>query len=61
MIVGGRDRFVLQRNRDAASQLLAPQALEVVRGASHLFEEPGSLEEVANLSRTWFLRHLGRH
>lgn len=58
LIVGGRDGEVLQLNRQAAARLTAPHALEVVPGASHLFEEPGTLEQAANLARLWFLRHL---
>ena len=57
-IVGGWDDEVLQLNRQAAARLTAPHALQVVPGASHLFEEPGTLEQAAHLARTWFLRHL---
>lgn len=57
-IVGGWDDEVLQLNQQAAAQLTAPHALEVVPGASHLFEEPGTLEQAAHLAPTWFLRHL---
>ncbi len=57
-IVGGWDLEVLQLNEHAAAQLTAPHALQVVPGASHLFEEPGTLEQAAHLARTWFLRHL---
>jgi putative phosphoribosyl transferase len=41
-------------------QMSAPVSLEIVPGASHLFEEPGTLEEVARLARHWFERHLAR-
>ncbi|WP_225867587.1 dienelactone hydrolase family protein [Cyanobium sp. NIES-981] len=58
LIVGGADLEVLQLNRWAAARLTAPHALQVVPGASHLFEEPGTLEQVAQLARTWFLQHL---
>lgn len=54
---------VLQVNREALDRLAqaeddAEQALEVVLGASHLFEEPGALGQVADLARSWFDRHL---
>lgn len=59
LIVGGDDVQVLQMNRDAMAQMTAPAELEVVPGASHLFEEPGKLEEVAKLAADWFTKHLG--
>jgi dienelactone hydrolase len=58
LIVGGDDATVLDLNRRAMARMSAPVALEVVPGASHLFEEPGTLEEVARLARDWFNRHL---
>ncbi|KEF41657.1 MAG: hypothetical protein ER33_10310 [Cyanobium sp. CACIAM 14] len=58
LLVGGQDFEVLALNRQAAQQLHAPHALRVVPGASHLFEEPGALEQVAHEARDWFLRHL---
>lgn len=58
LIVGGLDLEVLELNRRAQARLAAPSALEVVPGASHLFEEPGTLERVAILARDWFLRWL---
>lgn len=58
LIVGGEDRAVLQLNRAAAAQLRCPHRLEVIPGAGHLFEQPGTLEQVAALSRDWFLQHL---
>ena len=57
-IVGARDFEVLQLNRQAAAQLIAPHVLQVVPGATHLFEEPGTLEQAAHLARDWFLQHL---
>jgi putative phosphoribosyl transferase len=57
-IVGAQDVEVLQLNRQAAAQLIAPHAIEVVPGATHLFEEPGTLEQAAHLARDWFLQHL---
>ena len=59
LIVGGRDTTVLQLNRDAAARLAGPSRLEVVDGATHLFEEPGALTEVAGLAGRWFAAHLG--
>lgn len=59
LIVGGADTEVLELNRAAAQRLRCPHRLEVVAGATHLFEEPGALEEVAALAAAWFERHLG--
>jgi putative phosphoribosyl transferase len=59
LIVGGNDGPVIQMNRDAFEQLGAEKKLEIIPGATHLFEEPGALEEVARLARTWFARYLG--
>ncbi len=61
LIVGGNDQTVLELNREAFSQLPCEKRLEIVPGATHLFEEPGALEEVARLARHWFEWHLGRH
>ena len=59
LIVGADDRVVLDLNRQAQAQMTAARSdLEVVPGASHLFEEPGALEAVADLAATWFLEHL---
>jgi len=57
-IVGGADGLVLRLNREAISQLNCPAALEVVGGATHLFEEEGALERVAGLASDWFSRWL---
>ena len=59
LIVGGDDPVVLELNRDALRQLGGVKALEIVPGASHLFEEPGAMAQVAQLARQWFARHLG--
>lgn len=59
LIVGGRDEPVIELNEQAAQMLEAPHHLEIVPGATHLFEEPGTLERVVELARDWFLRHLG--
>ena len=54
LIVGGADRQVLALNEQAAGLLVCPHEIEVVPGATHLFEEPGALEHVAALASTWF-------
>ncbi|WP_412539482.1 dienelactone hydrolase family protein [Longispora sp. K20-0274] len=59
LIVGGRDLDVLDLNRRAARELAGPVEVVVVPGATHLFEEPGALEEVADLAADWFTSHLG--
>jgi len=59
LIVGQFDRQVLQLNRQAFNRLVAEKELSVVPGATHLFEEPGALELVANLAKDWFVRYLG--
>jgi len=59
LIVGGDDHQVLTLNRRALSRLTSPSRLVVVRGATHLFEEKGALDRVADLARDWFLTHLG--
>jgi putative phosphoribosyl transferase len=58
LIVGERDTTVLRLNREAMEELGGETSLEVVPGASHLFEEPGALEQVARLARDWLLGHL---
>ena len=60
LIVGSDDTAVIELNRQAAAQLLSPHELVLVPGATHLFEEPGTLEEVARLSRAWFVRYLAK-
>ena len=57
-IVGGRDAVVIGLNKKAMAQVPAAKKLEIVAGATHLFEEPGKLEEVAKLATGWFLEHL---
>jgi putative phosphoribosyl transferase len=59
LIVGGDDREVLALNKAALDLMHGPHAFAVVPGATHLFEEPGTLESVARLSSDWFARHLG--
>jgi dienelactone hydrolase len=58
LIVGGDDQPVIQMNEDAKAEMRAYTWLEIVPGASHLFEEPGALEHVARLALDWFLRYL---
>jgi pimeloyl-ACP methyl ester carboxylesterase len=58
LIVGGLDTPVIQMNRDAMRQMRGEVKLEIVPGATHLFEEPGTLEQVAELAGDWFERHL---
>ena len=58
LIVGGEDREVLALNREALQELGCEKQLEVVRGATHLFEEPGTLEQVAERAGVWFAHHL---
>jgi dienelactone hydrolase len=57
-IVGGNDTAVIGLNKKAMKDFPAENKLEIVAGASHLFEEPGKLEEVAELATSWFLQHL---
>jgi pimeloyl-ACP methyl ester carboxylesterase len=58
LIVGGNDGQVIELNRTALAQMRSEKQLVIVPGATHLFEEPGSLDEVARLARDWFHRHL---
>jgi putative phosphoribosyl transferase len=59
MVVGGNDLPVLAMNRDVARSLQAKHQLKTIEHASHLFEEPGTLEQAARLAAEWFERHLG--
>jgi putative phosphoribosyl transferase len=58
LIVGGRDEVVLGLNKEAEAALGCESRLEIVPGATHLFEEPGTLRAAAELARDWFLGHL---
>jgi dienelactone hydrolase len=58
LIVGGNDDIVIELNQQAYTQLQAEKQLIIVPGASHLFEEPGTLQEVARLACQWFTRYL---
>ncbi len=59
LIVGGRDLEVLELNRDAAAQLRCEHRVDVIPGAGHLFEQAGTLEQVARRAASWFVEHLG--
>lgn len=58
LIVGGEDTPVIALNRQALASLRGTKRLDIVPGATHLFEEPGALEQVASLASEWFLRYL---
>jgi dienelactone hydrolase len=58
LIVGGEDHVVIDLNERARDHMRCEVRLEIVAGATHLFEEPGALERVATLARDWFLQHL---
>jgi dienelactone hydrolase len=58
LIVGGDDHPVIELNDDARRRMHAEARIEIIPGASHLFEEPGALEQVTRLASDWFLRHV---
>ena len=58
LIVGGRDNVVIELNKQAMKQMNTLVSLEIVPGATHLFEEPGTLAKAAELAADWFRRHL---
>jgi dienelactone hydrolase len=60
LIVGGEDHVVVELNRRALQRIGAEKRLDIVPGATHLFEEPGALDEVARMAAGWFTGHLGR-
>lgn len=60
LIVGGADEPIIPLNREAYELLRAPKELVIIPGATHLFEEPGALEEVARLARDWFVQYFSR-
>jgi len=57
LVVGGEDPVVIQKNQDALSKMKCPNELRIIPGASHLFEEPGTLEQVAQMAAEWFDVH----
>lgn len=59
-IVGGNDFGVIELNQEAFARLTCPKKFEIIPNATHLFEEPGCLEEVARLAKEWFNKHLNR-
>jgi len=61
LIVGGADHVVIELNEQAFEKLGCKKKLEIVPGATHLFEEPGTLEQVIDLAGGWFNSHLGEH
>ncbi len=60
LIVGGYDDVVIELNQRALDLLACEKRLEIVPGATHLFEEPGTLDAVIELATAWFVRFLGR-
>ncbi len=58
LVVGGNDPIVIDLNNDAMEKLTCVKKMEIIPGATHLFEEPGALEHVAQLARDWFLKYL---
>jgi dienelactone hydrolase len=60
LIVGGNDDIVIELNEQARDRMRCEVKLEIVPGATHLFEEPGALEKVAKLASDWFVSHIGQ-
>ncbi|HEU5452793.1 MAG TPA: alpha/beta hydrolase, partial [Terriglobales bacterium] len=58
LIVGGEDRVVIDLNEEAAGHLQAEHRIEIIPGATHLFEEAGALDRVAQLARDWLVQYL---
>ncbi|HEV8423507.1 MAG TPA: alpha/beta family hydrolase [Chthoniobacterales bacterium] len=59
LIVGGKDDIVIELNEQARDRMRCEVKLEIIPGATHLFEEPGALEKVAQLASDWFVKHIG--
>ena len=59
LVVGGNDDIVIELNEQARDRMRCEVKLEIIPGATHLFEEPGTLEKVAELASDWFVRHIG--
>jgi hypothetical protein len=59
LIVGSEDRDVLELNQHALAELTCEKRLAIIPGATHLFEEPGALDDVGHLAAYWFKNHLG--
>ena len=60
LIVGGQDDVVIELNERARDQMRCKVKLEIIPGATHLFEEPGALEQVAKLASDWFINHIAQ-
>jgi putative phosphoribosyl transferase len=60
LLVGGIDGIVIELNEEAFSRLICPKKLVIIKGATHLFEEEGTLEEVAKTARDWFLKYFSK-
>ena len=58
LIVGGEDDVVIGLNQQAAARMSCTKRLDIIPGATHLFEEPGALDRVSELARGWFVEHL---
>ena len=58
LVVGGQDTIVIELNERARNQMRCEVKLEIIPGATHLFEEPGALEQVAKLASDWFINHM---
>jgi len=58
LVVGGNDDVVIELNEMARDQMRCEVTLEIVPGATHLFEEPGALEKVAKFASDWFVNHV---
>ena len=61
LIVGGEDTDVIEMNREAMLQMTCPKELRIIQGATHLFEERGALEQVAEMAAEWFARNFSRN
>jgi putative phosphoribosyl transferase len=59
LIVGGNDDIVIELNEQARDRMRCEVKLEIIPGATHLFDEPGTLEKVAELASDWFVKHIG--
>jgi dienelactone hydrolase len=59
LIVGGEDHVVIELNEQARAQMRCEIKIDIVPGATHLFEEPGALEQVTKLASDWFVNHIG--
>jgi len=58
LIMGGQDEIVINLNQQARNQMRCKVKVKIIPGATHLFEEPGALEQVAKLASDWFINHI---